>query len=174
MVEVKYKEEINYNNYAVDNNNTSIDEEIQELVECLKSCKSGSIDEETEEIYQAIRKTVIQEIKINELAVTLVLRDLQEIRKKNPVRANMITTFVINSDLSYAELGKMYGVSKQYFHGVVWWASKRFFWVKNLMQIKGEETERSNKTVRKNSKRSEKRKEVAEVLKQLVYHHNLI
>lgn len=172
MQEIKYKEEINYNNYAVAENKTSnIDEEIQELVECLKSCKN--IDEETEEIYQAIRKIVMQEIKINELAVTIVLRDLQEIRKKNNVRANMITTWIICNDRSYEELGKMYGVSKQYFHGVIWWGAKKYQWIQNLMQIKGEDLDRVKSNVRKNCKKSEKQK-VTEILKQLVYHPNLI
>lgn len=170
MVEVKYKEAINYDKYAVAENHKNIDDEIAELIECLKDCKGNKIDAETEEIYQAIRKIVMREIKYEELAVTKILADLQEIRKKHNVRCNMITAWIINNDMSYDDLGKMYGVSKQYIHGVIYWAAKKYKWIDNLRKIKGEENTGSTKKVRKNSKRNEKRKEVSEKLKMLVYH----
>ena len=76
---LQYIDNVNYscsNSYNIDN----------ELAELNTLCKRNISDYE---LYQQIRAYIYREIKIKELAITTILADLMEIRKKS-VKASMI------------------------------------------------------------------------------------
>ena len=77
---LEYRENINY--YRDDDYN--IDAELDELIQLLHD---GIKDYE---IYDQIRQYVYKDIKIKELAVTVILSDLHELRKTKPKTANLL------------------------------------------------------------------------------------
>ena len=71
---LEYRENINYSR----DDEYNIDQELDQLIELLKD---GIKDYD---IYDAIRQFIYREIKIKELAVTIILSDLHELRKTRP------------------------------------------------------------------------------------------
>lgn len=58
------------------------------------------------DIYLSIRQKIYREIKIDELAVTRILRDLQIIRKNKKPDADLVEYFILNSLDSYADIAE--------------------------------------------------------------------
>ena len=112
----------------------SIDEELTEL---NALCADGVSDYQ---LYQQIRQYVFREIKIKELAVTRILADILEMRQTKTEKAvNIIMFFVANNTMSYKQISEVFGCSKQYINQLLQQTAERYFWLRNLIQIKGEE-----------------------------------
>lgn len=121
----------------------SIDEQLEQLRQLLMA---GGDDFQ---LYQQIRKYCFREIKITELAATIILKDLELIRSKSEKAANVITFFICNSDASYKEIGEVFGVSKQGVYDMLVRWSKEYRWLANLIIIKGNQLAKNqnNRTV---------------------------
>lgn len=111
----------------------SIDEELAELSEL---CKHGVEDIE---LYKKIRDNVLKEIKIDQLAATIILTDLIKIRSKRKHTFDRLVYFICNSHKSYQQLGKQLGCSGQTMFSLVKYHSRQIRWLDNLKKIKGKE-----------------------------------
>lgn len=111
----------------------TIDEQLAELNEL---CKKGIKDQA---LYKKIRKFVMRDIKIDELAVTRVLQDLLELKVKRKHTFDRIAYFVCNSDKSYQKLGRQLGCSGQTIFNMIKYHSKKLKWLDNLRMIKRKE-----------------------------------
>ena len=142
---LEYRENINY----MQSQGNSIDAQIEQLHQL---CSKGITDYE---LYQHIRGYIYTEIKIKQLAVTLILNDLRQIRLYNYKAANIIEFYVINNDYSYADIADWFGCSKQYIHQVMTKYSQEYIWLYNLMRIKGDEDckNENNRSIRFNQPR---------------------
>ena len=126
---LEYRQNINYCVSAEQN----ID---QQLAQLNTLCKHGISDYQ---LYQQIRRYIYRQIKIKQLAVTRILNDLLQIRKKNDKIANIIEYFVANNNLSYSEVAQQFGCSKQYIHQTLAKYCKDYYWLNNLYLVKGAE-----------------------------------
>ena len=118
-------------NYIEDNQQKNIDSEIESL---KKLILNGGTDYD---IYLSIRQKIYREIKIDELAVTRILRDLQIIRKNKKPDADLVEYFILNSLDSYADIAEQFGVSRQAIYQRLKNLAEKFYWIQNLMEIKG-------------------------------------
>lgn len=126
---LEYRQNINYsisNSYNID----------QELAELNTLCKRSITDYE---LYQQIRAYIYKEIKIKELAITKILNDLAEIRKKSVKASLIIQAFICHNDKSYSEVAAQFNCSKQAIHQTVQKYSEDYVWLQNLIKIKGAE-----------------------------------
>ena len=128
---LEYRQNINY--YSSQGYN--INEQLEQLATLLKYKDSADV----EQLYDKIRSYVYRQIKIEQLAVTRVLNDLLQIRKKNDKIANIIEYFVANNNLSYSEVAQQFGCSKQYIHQTLSKYCKDYYWLNNLYLVKGAE-----------------------------------
>lgn len=121
----------------------SIDDELEQLRQLLMA---GGDDFQ---LYQQIRKYCFRQIKITELAATIILKDLELIKAKSEKAANIITFFICNSDSSYKEIGEFFGVTKQSVYDLLTRWSKEYKWLANLIIIKGNELAKNenNRTI---------------------------
>ena len=126
---LEYRENIGYSVSEA----YSIDDELTELKEL---CQKGIDDFE---LYSQIREYIFREIKIKELAVTKILQDLMEIKKRSAKGAEIIQYFICYNDRSYSEVAADLGCSKQLIHQTVKYYADNFLWLKNLIAIKGME-----------------------------------
>lgn len=126
---LQYRENVNY---MVSDNN-SIDDQLKQLNQL---CSKGISDYQ---LYEAIRNYIYKEIKIKQLAVTLILDDLMKIRQYNPTGANIISFFITHNDFSYKDVADWFGCSKQYIHQLMQKYSQQYIWLDNLIKIKGAE-----------------------------------
>lgn len=124
---LEYRQNIRYS--CSDNYN--IDAELEELKQL---CKKGIDDYQ---LYNNIRQYIYKEIKIKELAVTIVLTDLLQIRQKSDKAANIIEYFIAKNHLSYSEVAKKFNCSKQYIHQTLQRFAKDYYWLNNLFIVKG-------------------------------------
>lgn len=136
---LQYKDELNYSlstNYNID----------QQLAELHELCKKKITDYR---LYQQIRSFIYKQLKINELAVTKILNDLIELRKKKPKVALLIQFFISNNQLSYKEIAYEFNCSKQYVYQCLDYYSKEYIWLRNLIRIKGDSDSKNqcNRTV---------------------------
>ena len=69
------------------------------------------VEEET--IYREMRSKVMHEIAFRELAITTIMRDLIDIRRRSPQHADIIEYAVASPFCSYEELAAVGKVSKQ-------------------------------------------------------------
>lgn len=126
---LQYRQNINYavsDGYNID----------QELAELKTLCKNNIDDYQ---LYQQIRSYVYRQIKIKELAVTKILNDLFEIRKKSDKDANIIEYFIANNNMSYSQVAFEFNCSKQYIHQTLKKYCKDYYWLNNLFIVKGME-----------------------------------
>lgn len=133
---LEYRQNINYNEYRTEY--TNIDEQLLQLAQELRQ---GVHDVE---LYDSIRKKIYKDIKINELAVTIVLTDLMQIRQFNPRAFNIIIYYIVNNMLSYRHIAKKFRCSRQNVYQVLKRMANKYRWLKNLMQIKGEQDKRND------------------------------
>lgn len=118
-------------NYVEDNQQQNIDSEIESL---KKLILNGGTDYD---IYLSIRQKIYREIKIEELAVTRILKDLQIIRKNKKPDADLVEYFILHSLDSYADIAEQFGVTRQAIYQRLKNLSEKFYWIENLMEIKG-------------------------------------
>lgn len=126
---LQYRDNINYAvsaEYNIDN----------ELSQLNTLCKRGISDYQ---LYQQIRAYIYRDIKIKELAITKVLKDLIEIRKKSKRAADIIEYFICYNAWSYSEVARQFGTSKQLIHQTIQKYSADYEWLNNLIKIKGSE-----------------------------------
>lgn len=126
---LEYRQNINYSisdSYNIDD----------ELAQLNMLCKRSISDYE---LYQQIRSYIFKEIKIKELAITTILADLIEIRKKSVKASLIIQAFICHNDKSYSEIAAQFNCSKQAIHQTVQKYSADYVWLKNLIKIKGAE-----------------------------------
>lgn len=93
---------------------------------------------EIEELYQAVRAEVMQEIAFQEMAVTVIMRDLIEIRRRSPRHADIIEYAVASPFCSYEELAHIGGVSKQAIYSTLDRMGNRYSWIMGLASIKAQ------------------------------------
>lgn len=126
---LQYIDNVNYSS----SNSYSIDCELAEL---NTLCKRSITDYE---LYQQIRAYIYREIKIKELAITKVLKDLAEIRKKSVKASLIIQAFICHNDRSYSQIASEFNCSKQSIHQTIQKYSADYIWLQNLIKIKGAE-----------------------------------
>lgn len=126
---LEYRQNIQY---AV-SSGYNIDQQLEEL---KTLCKKGIDDYQ---LYKQIRSYVYRQIKIKELAVTKILNDLFEIRKKSDKAANIIEYFIANNNMSYSQVAYQFNCSKQYIHQTLKKYCKDYYWLQNLYIVKGYE-----------------------------------
>lgn len=145
---LEYRQNIKYTQAI----SPSLDDELKQLNEL---CKNGVQDYE---LYQKIRTYIFREIKIEQLAVTLILNDLKHIREYKPLHCQIIEYFIINNTASYKEIAEYFGCSKQAVHQLLTKYSKQFTWLENLLTIKGNEDAKNenNRTVFFQTKKKQK------------------
>lgn len=124
---LQYRENINYMRQSQFN----IDAELDQLKQL---CKNGIDDYQ---LYKQIRNYIYKEIKIKQLAVTLILNDLRQIRAYKPLHASIIEYFIIHNHLSYKDIADFFGVSKQAINQLMQKYAEQFTWMDNLVKIKG-------------------------------------
>lgn len=149
---LEYRDNINY----MTSQATSIDDELMQLQEL---CKKGISDYE---LYQQIRNYIYHQIKINELAVTIIVDDLQELREKNPKIADIISYVIIHNTDSYQQIAEQFGCSKQYIYQLIQKYANDYVWLDNLLIIKGIEDSKNqnNRSIFfNNSKKTKKAKQ---------------
>ena len=142
---LQYRENINYSR----DDDYNIDQELDQLIELLKD---GIKDYD---IYDAIRQFIYRQIKIKELAVTIILSDLHELRKTRPRTADLIEYFISHNNQSYADIGREFNCSKQNVHNIITHQAENFIWLDNLVKIKGEEDSKND-----NKQKSKKEKQI--------------
>lgn len=98
----------------------------------------NSNSEQVKELYALIRNQIYRQIKIEQLAVTIVLNDLHELRKVKPKTADLIEYYVANNTASYRQIAEQFGCTKQNVHMIIKNYSKNYPWLYNLMKIKGQ------------------------------------
>ena len=108
----------------------TLDDQLAELNEL---CRHGVNDFE---LYDKIRSFVLHQIKIEELAVTIVLQDLLKIKTKRKHTFDRIVYFICNSDKSYQQMAEDNGCSAQTFYSTIKCHAKKIKWLDNLMKIK--------------------------------------
>lgn len=91
---------------------------------------------EIEELYQAVRAEVMQEIAFQEMAVTVIMRDLIEIRRRSPRHADIIEYAVASPFCSYEELAQKGGVSKQAIFSQMRKYARSYPWIAGLVRIR--------------------------------------
>lgn len=91
---------------------------------------------EIEELYQAVRDDVMQEIAFQEMAVTVIMRDLIEIRRRSPRHADIIEYAVASPFCSYEELAHIGGVSKQAIFSQMRKYARSYPWIAGLIRIR--------------------------------------
>ena len=121
-------------------NALSLQDELAELVSCLHF---KDVTADVIQLYEAIRKRIYREIIVEDLAATLIIKDLYELRLKNYKAANIISYFICNNDLSYREIASYFGCSKQNVYQTLKIYAKQFNWLANLMTIKGLQDKRN-------------------------------
>lgn len=124
---LEYKQNINYMQALACN----LDDELAELNHL---CRMGVDDYQ---LYRKIRSYIFREIKLHELAATVILQDLTEIKNKNQKVAEVITFFIINNTCSYQDIAEAFGCSKQNIYQLLKRYAENYPWLKNLMEIKG-------------------------------------
>ena len=137
---LEYKENLEY---FAEQRNTFFDD-LEQLRRCIKYHSQQVID-----LYEMIRKQVYKQIKIEQLAVTIILNDLYQLRKKRPQTADVIEYFIANNTSSYQDIANQFGCTKQNVHLIIKNYAKHYRWLNNLMQIKGESDAKNgnNRTV---------------------------
>lgn len=132
----------------------NIDFELAELRQCLNYGNQG---EEIEDLYRAIRRFIYRSIKFDELAATVILRDLSLLRMNAPRIADVVQFFLAHNHLSYRQIGIHFGLTKQAIHAIIKKQAEQITWLKTLMQIKGEEDARNQqlRTKQKGEKNDE-------------------
>lgn len=103
-------------------------EELEELAEMTRY--------EVEELYQAVRNDVMREIAFQEMAVTTIMRDLIEIRRRAPHHADVIEYAVASPFCSYEELARVGEVSKQAIFSQMRKYARSYPWIAGLIQIR--------------------------------------
>lgn len=126
---LEYRQNINYSI----SNSCNID---QELAQLNTLCKRNISDYQ---LYQQIRSYIYKEIKIKELAITKILNDLSEIRKKSVKASLIIEAFICHNDKSYSQIASEFNCSKQSIHQTIQKYSVDYIWLSNLIKIKGAE-----------------------------------
>lgn len=91
---------------------------------------------EEETIYQEMRQKVMQEIAFQEMAVTVIMRDLIEIRRRSPRHADIIEYAVASPFCSYEELAHIGGVSKQAIFSQMRKYARSYPWIAGLIRIR--------------------------------------
>nr|DAK83991.1 MAG TPA: MarR family [Caudoviricetes sp.] len=91
---------------------------------------------EEEELYQEMRRGVMDEIAFREMAVTVIMRDLIEIRHQSPRHADIIEYAVASPFCSYEELARIGGVSKQAIFSQMRKYARSYPWIAGLIQIR--------------------------------------
>lgn len=109
-----------------------INNELQELIELLKS----SADDEVRAVYCKVRDMVVCDVIESDLAVSRVLRDIQEERRRNPKYAMLLEEVLVNLLCSYRQLGQNVGLSCKGVYVALKRLSKRYWWVKGIMEGK--------------------------------------
>lgn len=91
---------------------------------------------EEEELYREMRRGVMDEIAFREMAVTVIMRDLIEIRHQSPNHADIIEYAVASPFCSYEELARIGGVSKQAIFSQMRKYARSYPWIAGLIQIR--------------------------------------
>lgn len=91
---------------------------------------------EEEELYREMRRGVMDEIAFREMAVTVIMRDLIEIRQQSPHHADVIEYAVASPFCSYEELARVGGVSKQAIFSQMRKYARSYPWIAGLIQIR--------------------------------------
>ena len=91
---------------------------------------------EEEAIYQEMRRKVMHEIAFQEMAVTVIMRDLIEIRHRSPRHADIIEYAVASPFCSYEELAQIGGVSKQAIFYQMRKYARSYPWIAGLIRIR--------------------------------------
>lgn len=91
---------------------------------------------EEEELYREMRRGVMDEIAFREMAVTVIVRDLIEIRHQSPCHADIIEYAVASPFCSYEELARVGGVSKQAVFSQMRKYARSYPWVAGLIRIR--------------------------------------
>ena len=123
---LQYRENINYYNSA----GYDIDAELAELRALLLDGVSDY------QLYEAIRGFVFREIKIKQLAITVIIKDLEEIREKSPSAYRAIILLLQDSTQSYLSIARKIGYCKQGAYQLFQRYAKNYRWLSNLMKIK--------------------------------------
>lgn len=142
---LQYRDNIEY---LAEQRDTFFDD-LEQLRQCIKHNSQQVID-----LYEMIRKQVYKTIKIEQLAVTIILNDLHQLRKRRPQTADIIEYFIANNTSSYQEIANQFGCTKQNVHLIIKNYAKHYRWLNNLMQIKGQADAKNgnNRTVFYNDK----------------------
>ena len=141
---LEYRENINY--YS--STGYDIDAELAELRALLLD---GVKDYE---LYDAIRGFIFREIKIKELAITIIIKDLEQIRQKSASAYKAIVLLLIDSTQSYLSIARQIGYCKQGAYQLFSRYRKNYVWLDNLMKIKSLEDSKNenNRTIFFNKK----------------------
>jgi hypothetical protein len=91
---------------------------------------------EEEAIYQEMRRKVMHEIASQEMAVTVIMRDLIEIRRRSPRHADIIEYAVASPFCSYEELARIGEVSKQAIFSQMRKYARSYPWIAGLIRIR--------------------------------------
>lgn len=146
---MQYKDELKY----MDRQQT-IEEELEDLRNALKF-KNATQD--VIDLYTSIKKKILREVVISELAITIILQDLINIRKANVKAQEIITYFILHSDYSYQDIASYFACSRQNVYQLLKQYADKYSWLNNLMLIKGLEDKRNenNRSIMfdKNSKK---------------------
>ena len=107
------------------------------------------VEEET--IYREMRSKVMHEIAFRELAITTIMRDLIDIRRRSPQHADIIEYAVASPFCSYEELAAVGKVSKQAIFSQMRKYARDYPWIAGLIRIRTiqEQYSRSSTGVRK-------------------------
>ena len=138
MKSLEYRENINYCDYGYRTADTNIDEQLLQLAEQLR----GGVHDV--QLYDRIRRKIYKDIKINELAITKILGDIWQIEEFNPQIAKIVVFFLLNSDISYQKIASKFCCSKQNVYQILKRLSNKYLWLKNLLQIKGQQDKRND------------------------------
>ena len=123
--------------YVQNTRQPTIENLLQQLKECI------SIDVQTATLYDIIRKQIIRQIKLSDLAITRIMPDLVQLRKENAKQADIVQFLLANPEISYSDIGKQFNISKP---TLIWhWKrlQAKFFWLKNYLEIKNENYNRN-------------------------------
>ena len=92
------------------------------------------VEEET--IYREMRSKVMHEIAFRELAITTIMRDLIDIRRRSPQHADIIEYAVASPFCSYEELAAVGKVSKQAIFSQMRKYARDYPWIAGLIRIR--------------------------------------
>ena len=123
-MDLEYRDNIDYSSSS-DPLNAMLDEIIE---------MTGR-DADASALYDAIRERVMRDIRMGEMAITVIMPDLIEMTEAAPRKAMLVMRLLADPYASYSELGREMGYSKQRTAYILGELAGKYGWLRRLLDL---------------------------------------